>query len=48
MLIHCPFLFVSSTIVVWALSKTNNKGMPPFQVLYAAAMDGANGVNCEV
>jgi len=38
----------SSAVVAWALEKTNNRGMPSFSNLYAAAMDGALGLNCEV
>ena len=40
------FSIFNSTIVVWALSKTNNRGMPPFESLYRAAFDGAT--DCEV
>ena len=39
---------INSTVVAWALSKTNNRGMPAFNDLYAAAMDGAQGLNCVV
>ena len=35
-----------STILSWALEKTNNRGMPSFDVLYHAAWDAKS--NCHV
>lgn len=34
------FTRAMSTVVVWALSKTNNRGMPTFDALYQAAFSG--------
>lgn len=39
-------MYFYSTVVVWALSKTNNRGMPTFDALYQAAFSGTT--DCKV